>query len=171
MTMLIAFARSFAPRLLKLLALALLLGLSGAVNASQCRVSTPHWNQMHLASVVLTHESGETTHIRARIADEAGERSAGFQHICPQIIEISAILFVYKQAQIRLFHMNNVHDALDIGFFDHEGKLFKVTRMEPSSTGRNLYSSERKSQYALETRAGFFDENGLKAGAVFLSYR
>ena len=72
---------------------------------------------MHLATIVLTHENGQSIQMRTRVADEPNERAAGFQHICPQIIDLSAILFIYEQPTVANYHMNNVHDALDIGFF------------------------------------------------------
>ena len=128
---------------------------------------------MHLATIVLTHENGQTIQMRARIADEPNERAAGFQHICPQIINLSSILFVYEQPTVANYHMNNVHDALDIGFFDENGLLFKVTRMEPRGSDKitsNIYSSDQDILYALETKAGFFADNKLQAGVVSLHF-
>ena len=128
---------------------------------------------MHLATIVLTHENGTTIQMRVRVADESNERAAGFQHICPQIINLSSILFVYEQPTVANYHMNNVHDALDIGFFDENGLLFKVSRMEPQGSDkviRNLYSSDHEMLYALETKAGFFADNELRAGEVSLQF-
>ncbi len=152
---------------------ALLLAISAAANAADCRLSTHHWNQMHYASIALIRESGEQTELRVRVADEPRERAAGFQHICPEIIKLSAILFIYDRAENRSFHMSNVHAELDIGFFDADGHLFQVTRMKPradGSSGTNFYSPGLDAQYALETRAGYFSEHRLVPGAVRLSF-
>ena len=160
--------RSFAAILVTLYGL-----WAGAAHSAECRISTSGWNQMHLATIVLTHENGQTIQMRARIADEPNERAAGFQHICPQIINLSSILFVYEQPTVANYHMNNVHDALDIGFFDENGLLFKVSRMEPKGSDkviRNLYSSDHEMLYALETKAGFFADNELRAGEVSLQF-
>ncbi len=136
-------------------------------------MSTPQWEQMHLGTVSLTKTNGEVVKIRSRIADDSGERSAGFQHICPEIIELSSVLFVYERPRMVSFHMNNVHDSLDIGFFDENGELLQVTRMDPYgsiNSSKKYYSSDYKFQFALETRAGFFQEQGLDDGTVVLTY-
>lgn len=137
-------------------------------------MSTPQWSQMHLSTVTLTHESGEAVQIRSRIADDSRERAAGFQHICPELIALSSILFVYNKPKVVSFHMNNVHDALDIGFFDQNGELIKIARMIPNDSSNllsNLYSSGDEIQYALETRAGFFADHGLEARSVVMTFR
>jgi len=90
--------------------------LAGPAQAAQCQLSTPAWQQMHMSTIALLHDSGKTIELRVRIADESSERAAGYQHICPEIIDLSAILFVYEKPQIGYFHMNNVHAQLDMGF-------------------------------------------------------
>ncbi len=157
------------------IAILLLLLAGGEVAvATDCRQSTRGWERMHHISIALVRENGQHTDLRVRIADEPYERSAGFQHICPEIIGRSAILFVYSQPVNRSFHMNNVHAELDIGFFDSDGKLLQVQRMKPQSDEslrQEHYQPNSKFRYALETRAGFFVEHGLLAGTTTLSFR
>ena len=173
--MLIESVKSYKVHLRSFIALlAALFGFwAGVVHGAECRISTSGWNQMHLATIALAHENGSTIQMRVRVADESNERAAGFQHICPEIINLSSILFVYEQPTVANYHMNNVHDALDIGFFDENGLLFKVTRMEPPGGGiisSNIYSSDHDILYALETKAGFFADNELRAGEVNLQF-
>ena len=140
-------------------------------DASDCRLSTSQWDRMHHASISLVQDTGEMTSLRVRVADEPDERSAGYQHICPEIIDLSAILFVYDRPIHVSFHMNNVHAALDIGFFDENGRLIEVIRMEPQTdeaASPSYYSSERDFQYALETPAGFYRDHGITSGTATL---
>ncbi len=108
-----------------------------------------------------------------KIADDSSERSAGFQHICPEIIDTSSILFVYEEPLLTRFHMFNVHAALDIGFFNGDGELDALIRMTPqkySDPNSVTYGVEKEFKYALETRAGFFEKNGLKPGNTTLIF-
>ncbi len=174
--MLIEFAKLFAQRSTKvaILTTALLMTQAGISNAGECKLSTRHWASMHHALISLHHINGEETDLRVRIADEPRERAAGNQHICPQIIDQNAILFVYPSPQNRSFHMNNVHAELDIGFFDSDGLLFLVMRMKPplkEGSSSNIYSPGRDIKYALETKAGYFAEHRLQPGEVTLEFR
>lgn len=173
--MLIEFAKLFAQRLTKvaILTAALMMTQVGIVNAEDCKLSTRHWASMHRAVISLHNASGEETKLSVKIADEPGERAAGYQHICPQIIDQSAILFVYPSPQIRSFHMNNVHAELDIGFFDSDGLLLMVTRMKPpleEGSSSNIYSPGRDIKYALETKAGYFADHRLQPGEITLKF-
>ena len=128
---------------------------------------------MGFKSIELVRSDQDAVKIRARIADEASERSAGYQHICPEIIQTSSILFVYEQPVLTSFHMFNVHAKLDIGFFDENGELIELIRMTPQSRSNSAaltYGPKEKFVYALETRAGFFSENGLKPGSAKLEF-
>lgn len=174
--MLIEFAKLFAQHSTKvaILTAALLVTQVGISYAEECRLSTQHWASMHQAVISFHHINGEETDLRVRIADEPRERAAGNQHICPQIIDENAILFVYPSPQNRSFHMNNVHAELDIGFFDSDGLLFLVMRMKPpleGSSSSNIYSPGRDIKYALETKAGYFADHRLKPSEVTLKFR
>ena len=139
-----------------------------------CELATPQWSKMDIQSVRLIRNDGEVIRLRSRIADSARERSAGFQHICPQIIQLSSILFVYEQPTNARFHMFNVHDSLDIGFFDHDRKLITVLRMTPqdinSQSSVTYGIGSVKFMFALEARANFFDDHGLKPNKTVLDY-
>ena len=145
-----------------------------ALADESCELATPQWSKMDIQSIRLIRDDGEVIRLRSRIADNPRERSAGFQHICPQIIQLSSILFVYEQPTNARFHMFNVHDSLDIGFFDHERKLITVLRMTPqkvSDQSSVTYGiGSVKFMFALEARANFFDDHGLKPNKTVLDY-
>ena len=101
------------------------------------------------------------------IADENDERAAGFQHICPDVISGTLILFVFPSEFVPSFHMRNVHAPLDIAFIDASGVVVDVQTMNTYVLGaRNqpLYSPPVPAQAALEADVGFFTSEGIEPG-------
>ncbi len=138
-----------------------------------CQLSPPVWSAMAVRSVTLIQESAPPIRIRSRIADTPRKRAAGFQHVCPEIIELSSILFIFEEPILSNFHMFNVHDELDIGFFDESKVLIEVLQMTPQDRTQpnpQYYSPDSAFQYALEARAGFFADNQLQLGQTRLEY-
>lgn len=175
--MLIEYVRLFAMssvRLTTLLSVFVLLSAANVWADNDCKLATPQWSEMDIKTVKLRRDDGEVVRIRSRIADSPRERAAGFQHICPQIIHLSSILFVYESPTSASFHMSNVHDSLDIGFFDQDRKLITVLRMTPQKLeeeSANLYSIGTKEfVHALEARADFFADHGLKPNKTTLEF-
>ena len=153
--------------------------LFSAVEAQQnaddqsCRYFTPQFQNMNFRIIELVRSDGHTIRSRPKIADDSSERSAGFQYICPEIIDTSSILFVYEQPVLTRFHMFNVRADLDIGFFDEYGKLNALIHMKPqkrTDPESVTYGAAKEFKYALETRAGFFEENGLTPGSTTLNF-
>ena len=121
---------------------------------------------MESARIVLLNAQRQRVELDSLIADDALERASGYQHICPEVIARTSILFRYAAPGAGRFHMRNVKAPLDIGFFDEGGVLIQSMVMRPYGDGDEiLYGPMRTFQYALEARAGFFREKGLSAGA------
>jgi hypothetical protein len=86
------------------------------------------------------------------------------------------MIFVFPKAKVRTFFMRDCVIPIDIVFLDHVGVITATYRMVPeeprgdseSDAGyeRRLkrYSSQSRSQYAIELRAGTIDRLGLKYG-------
>ena len=126
---------------------------------------------MQIRSIRLVEEeSGLELKLRVRVADEGMEIMAGYQHICPEVIAKSAILFVYDRPAPRKFHMSNVHGELDIAFFSESKTIISIQRMKPYALGgpEVLYESKGEAQYVLETPPGFFQQFQLKSGTTRL---
>lgn len=135
--------------------------------AAQCRDDTPEIRRMKETTLTL-HGTEGTGFLLARIADSRDERSAGFQHLCPQSFGTTAILFVFEDDIRALFHMHNVHAPLDIAFIDAEGTVLETMRMElydEHAPHHPLYGAARPFRYALETGAGRMADLGLAPGA------
>lgn len=134
---------------------------------ADCRTSTAELARMQAAVLTLAGPQERVLRLDARIADEARERAAGFQHICPQTIERRAILFRFARVRRPSFHMHNVKAPLDIAFIDADGRIVDIQRMQPYVAGaarQPTYSPPGAVAAALETRAGWFAEHGVRAG-------
>ena len=136
---------------------------SGMVFADSCQTSTDSLSQMSERFVELIDDAGESVLLRVKVADESHEQAAGFQHICADTIESTAILFVFDEPKQPLFHMNNVHANLDIAFIDAAGEIGDVQLMLEEFTSGNskLYPSSVNAKYALEVRQGYFNEHNI----------
>ena len=140
---------------------------------AKCKLSSPVWESMEIHSIKLIRDNTEQIRIRSRIADDATKRAAGFQHICPEIIELSSILFVYENPTRSNYHMFNVYSDLDIGFFNQSKELIDVVHMMPQDRGNpdaEYYSANDEFQFALEVRSGFFEEHHLSPGNTYIQY-
>ncbi|MGI9309993.1 MAG: DUF192 domain-containing protein [bacterium] len=141
-----------------------------------CDSSNLGMAQMQRATIALVNARGETVDVVALIADDELERASGYQHICPEVIARTAILFRFDAPRATQFHMRNVKAPLDIGFFDRAGVLIQSMLMQPYTDNRGdgeetLYAPMQPFQYALEARDGFFAEHNLLAGATTLRLR
>lgn len=172
--MLIEYVKSSARYLIS--ALALIMLQCGAVavadDAATCMLSTQPFADMHKQRIRLVGGTGNVLEFRTRIANESAERSAGYQHICPEVIDITSILFVYDTEVDTSFHMFNVFGALDIGFFNAAGELVSVQTMVPQKSDdpdAKYYYSTGPYKYVLEIRPGYFKENQLTVGTTHLS--
>ena len=133
------------------------------VSADECMPQTPAFEHMQEKFIEIVDDQGESILLKVKIADDNAEQAAGFQFICPDVIDVTAILFIFERAKTPLFHMNNVFADLDIAFIDIEGRIADIQTMnEERSTGvRKLYPSDVVTKYALEVPAGFFSENNI----------
>lgn len=104
--------------------------------------------------------------LTVRVADTPERQAAGFQCATPPEIERTLILFDFGEEIHTRFHMENVPRPLDIAFAKADGRIFSVQRMAPGPGA--LYGPLGPFRYALEARAGFFAEHGVRAGEARL---
>ena len=136
---------------------------------AQCQDSTPMLDQMQERYIELLNKDGESILLKVKVADEVGEQAAGFQHICPEQFQTTAILFLFGQAKKPTFHMNNVHANLDIAFIDEKGLIGDIQLMREHIAGQGrLYPSDVLTKYALEVHEGYFKQNNIEPGNSFL---
>lgn len=154
------------------LVLAALVAAAGPCAGSPCQPQTTEFGAMHEDEVVVRGDGEREVRIVTRVADERGERAAGYQHICPQTIEGTTILFLFARPVRSAFHMYNVHAPLDIAFIGDDGSINEILRMEPyqlASRKQPVYRPRQAFVAALEARAGFFADMGIRVGDRFVS--
>ena len=136
---------------------------------AECQSSNRGMDNMEIREIKLLDARGQLHTINTHIADDGTERAYGYQYICEQVIDRTAILFVYRAPTNGKFHMSNVKAPLDIGFFDASGLLINQQLMLPYADGEStLYSPGRAFKYALEARQGYFAEHNLVEGKTRL---
>lgn len=137
-----------------------------------CQIETEALRKMEAQPALLVGPNNKQLKIQVKVADDEDERRAGFQHVCPQTIGQTLMLFRFPRSTSVTFHMKNVHAPLDIGFFDERGVLVTVRLMRPYISGgeRPVYPSGQPVRAALEAPQGFFLDNGISSGAWRLQF-
>lgn len=131
---------------------------------ADCQPTTRALDDMAAAELVLSGPGQRSVALAVRVADNHRERAAGFQYVCPETIDNTAIYFVFERLRRPGFHMRNVKAPLDIAFIDGEGAIVDIQRMEPYVLGvrqHETYSPPGDVAAALEVRAGYFAEQGI----------
>ncbi|MDR1007248.1 MAG: DUF192 domain-containing protein [Campylobacteraceae bacterium] len=71
----------------------------------------------------------------------------------------NGMLFSWHTSKNACFWMKNTKEALNVGFFDKNRKLFQIETMQPLSL--ESHCSDKETLFALELKEGGFDENNL----------
>ena len=147
-------------------------GLAAQTGHPQCTETTRAWQGMAERPLVLLLGQNPRIALTVKVADDPGEIKAGYQFLCPEIINHSAILFDFGAVVSSRFHMRNVFAPLDIAFFRADGTLINTTVMRPEPPGfsgkSTLYSARAAYRYVLETPAGLLTGHDLVPGRTRL---
>ena len=102
---------------------------------------------------------------QVEIADELPEQTQGMM-FRRELAADRGMLFVYAQAQSQAFWMRNCHIALDILFFDAQGRFINGHYSAPPCNSGQCptYDSQRPARYVLELAGGVGRALGLKEG-------
>lgn len=106
--------------------------------------------------------------LRVVVSDEGSERSLGLRER-RDLGPYAGMLFVFDQPSTTSFTMSTVPIALDIGFYDADGRAVGRRRMEPcagSEAACPLYGIDEPFTYALETPAGNLPRGPIAASAT-----
>lgn len=99
----------------------------------------------------------------AELARTEAERSRGLMYR-DSMAEDAGMLFVFPEASVRSFWMQNTHIALDIAFMDPDFRIVDIQQMEPMTL--DSHTSRGPAMYALEVNKGWFEAHGVTVGAV-----
>lgn len=99
------------------------------------------------------------------IADNEWLRTIGL--MCRDSLpENSGMIFVFPEEKNLSFWMKNTRIPLTVGYFDKNKTLIDTYDMAPMNE-TNVYTSSKKSIYALEMNVGWFKKNKVKPGCKF----
>ncbi|HAD81429.1 TPA: DUF192 domain-containing protein [Candidatus Edwardsbacteria bacterium] len=73
------------------------------------------------------------------------------------------MLFIFEYPQMQSFWMRNTYLPLDIAFISEQGVIINILTMKPLDEGPR-YRSLAPALYVIEANAGWFGQNGIKAG-------
>jgi uncharacterized membrane protein (UPF0127 family) len=135
------------------------------INADDCITWRTAFARMRSGAVTIII-GDRKLQLPVKIAGDEQQRAAGFQCATRDEIEHTRILFDFGFEIMTAFHMQNVAAPLDIAFAKADGRIFSIQRMTPSPTA--LYQPMGAFRYALETRAGFFEHEGIRPGEARL---
>jgi len=111
--------------------------------------------------------------VELEIAATDPERSRGFM-FRESIPEDEGMLFLFSHEEERSFWMMNCLTDMSIAYLDASGKIVSLAEMkhpEPGTpegviTAKYSYPSNYPAQFAIEMRAGWFRDHGVKPGTV-----
>lgn len=103
----------------------------------------------------------DTDTVLAEVAatPEAREQGLMFRTEVP---DGTGMIFVFEDMAPRSFWMRNTFVPLDIAFMDMDHRIVDIQQMEPETD--ELTESAAPAMFALEVRAGWFEEMGIAEG-------
>ena len=98
------------------------------------------------------------------IADTEQDRSQGLMAV-PRLDSDEGMLFVWEDPGLGAFAIKDVDYALDVAFVAEDGRIVTIESLTPGGPER----AESRTAYlwAIETRAGWFEEKGVAEGDTF----
>lgn len=115
----------------------------------------------HLQATAIVVFGQDT--VFAQVAATPSERSLGLKNTS-ELPDNEGMLFVFDRESIQSFWMENTPIDLDIAFLDAALRVVDIQQMEALSL--TIHDSRQSALYALEVRAGWFAEKGIRVGTV-----
>jgi uncharacterized membrane protein (UPF0127 family) len=100
--------------------------------------------------------------IGIEVADDEAEREKGLMWRTA-LEDTEGMLFVYNDADYRVFWMRNTFLSLDIIFVSGDRRVVNIAKQTEPLSDR-LYRSVKPAQYVVEVVAGFCDQKGVREG-------
>jgi len=101
--------------------------------------------------------------IRVEVAKAPEERGQGLMGR-KQLGDSEGMLFIFETEDYHSFWMKNTLIPLSIAFIDKEGRILRITDMQPLTL--ESHAPPKPVLYALEMKQGWFSANGIKVGDV-----
>ena len=95
-----------------------------------------------------------------RLASNQKEREIGLSFE-RNLGERNGMVFLFPKSDYHAFWMKNVYIPLDITFYNELGDWLQTKTIIEIDNSNVIYSSEKKSKFAIETNANFYKINNL----------
>jgi uncharacterized membrane protein (UPF0127 family) len=99
--------------------------------------------------------------VELALTDE--ERRRGLMHR-PRLGENEGMIFKYPGKSDQGFWMKNTKIPLSIAFFNDDGVIVNIHAVMTPGQEEPKFESKKPVQYALEVKAGWFEDHGIKEG-------
>lgn len=133
---------------------------SGAAIGAQ--VTVPVATSQDLLSVGFADKDVKLP-VELALTDAERRRGLMFR---PRLGEDEGMIFKYPGKQKQGFWMHNTKIPLSIAFFNEDGKIVRIHAVMTPGQEDPKYESGEAVQYALEVKAGWFGDHGIKEGAT-----
>ena len=98
------------------------------------------------------------------IADTEQDRAEGLMAV-PRLDDDEGMLFVWEDPGFGAFVIKDVDYALDVAFVAEDGRILAIESLAPG--GPERAESRKAYLWAIEARAGWFEEKGVAEGDTF----
>jgi uncharacterized membrane protein (UPF0127 family) len=115
-----------------------------------------------LTRITFVNKEGDEIDLFVEVVDTPEERGRGlmFRESMP---ENQGMLFVFEEEGQYSFYMRDTPLPLSIAFIEGEGDIIEIEDMQPHT--EDLHSPDEPYLYAVEVNQGWFERNGIGAGA------
>lgn len=100
--------------------------------------------------------------LRVWLAEREEERRSGLMGVSG-LADDEGLVMVFHPPQPVALWMKDVPIALDAGFFDRDGRLRQVAKMQPDG-GVRIFRYAGEAAWVLEVRAGWFEDHEARVG-------
>lgn len=154
-------------KVLAILVLALLAWGGWASLAARSETRVPRaLRNMDNGTVQVINDAERTLTLRVKLAREQSQWDAGFLGAGAKVIDDTVILFTSTRNVNHRFTARGLRAPVDVAFFNSDGQLLEIQRMQPDST--RTFAARTAYRYALQARAGYFDAQGMSPGQARL---
>ncbi len=113
----------------------------------------------------LKTDSSLIRRLDLEIADTEAQRVQGLMYR-GTMNDDQAMLFIFKDEEIRTFWMKNTYISLDLLFAAEDGRIVSISRNTMPYSEAPV-TSRGKAKYVIEVVAGFCDQYGVEEGDLF----
>ncbi len=129
--------------------------------AGACLAGNASWAQQPQTQLPRVQLRAGMHLIQAQVASTPNQRNVGLMWR-REMGANEGMLFVFEQAGVQCFWMQNTLLPLTAAFVDDDGTIVNLADMQPQTT--DSHCSAKPVRYVLEMHQGWFAKRGIQAG-------